>query len=79
MIRQDEIADVETPSPLVITIGRLDWMSNLAWLKERRQQLLDELLEDATHLVAEHDCGEHGARVDALRIFDQRIAELELR
>lgn len=66
------------PPRLVVNITRFDWMDDLAWLKERRQQLLDQLLKEAGHLtLSEHECLTHMARVDALKVFDQRIAELD--
>jgi hypothetical protein len=53
-------------------------MANLAWCRARRQQLLDTLGREAAQpLSRPTDHGVHKTRVDALAIFDRRIAELE--
>jgi len=51
-------------------------MSCLPWLKARRGAILRALWLAGTQLqVSDH--GLHVARVDALEVFDRRIAELE--
>jgi hypothetical protein len=66
-----------TPAPEIPSISPADWMSCLPWLRGRRRALLRSIWLEGTQLqVADH--GLHAARVDALAIFDQRIAELEV-
>jgi hypothetical protein len=65
-----------TPSAEIPEIGPVDWMSCLPWLRARRGALLRALWLAGTQLqVSDH--GLHQARVDALAVFDRRIAELE--
>ncbi len=68
------LAPAETPE--VPAISPVDWMSCLPWLKARRGAILRALWLAGTQLqVSDH--GLHVARVDALEVFDRRIAELE--
>ncbi len=65
-----------TPAPEIPSISPADWMSCLPWLRARRHAILRALWLAGTQLqVSDH--GLHAARVDALAIFDRRIAELE--
>ena len=65
-----------TRAPEIPSISPADWMSCLPWLRARRGAILRALWLAGTRLqVSDH--GLHVARVDALAIFDQRIAELE--
>jgi len=65
------------PRPTEIpSISPVDWMSCLPWLRFRQRSLLRALWLASTQLRVSDD-KLHQARVDALRIFDQRIAELE--
>jgi hypothetical protein len=55
-------------------------MANLVWLRARRRVLLGALHRmGAEPLTRPMDHGLLNARVDALRVFDQRITELESR
>jgi hypothetical protein len=65
-----------TPAPQIPEIGPLDWMSCLPWLRARRDAILRALWLAGTQLHVA-DNGLHTARVDALAVFDRRIAELE--
>jgi hypothetical protein len=52
-------------------------MDDLDWCRSRRDALLEELFKEATTLEPTKH-GVHNGRVDALRVFDKRIAELEV-
>lgn len=53
-------------------------MDKLVWLKERRRQILWALLRmDGGPLSRPSNREKRKARMDALAIFDRRIAELE--
>ena len=74
---ESHVEEVFTSTEIPI-LSPVDWMSCLAWLRARRDALLRALWLEQTQLQApDHGC--HGARVDALAIFDRRIAELEAR
>ncbi len=61
-----------------VTVAEVDWMADLVWCRARRTQLLERLFSmGATPAHKPIDRELYNARVDALRIFDQRIAELE--
>jgi hypothetical protein len=68
------LAEVEAPE--VPDISPIDWMSCRPWLVARRAQLTAALFHEGAHLVPS-DHGLRKARVDALRVFDQALAELD--
>jgi len=57
---------------------RLDWMSNLDWLREREAKILARIRDEAspTRRVSVRPC-DRRARRDALEMIQRRIAEVE--
>jgi hypothetical protein len=53
--------------------GRSSWMDNLPWLKEREAAIRERIRQDPYSYVS------RTPRRDALKVFQDRIAELEAR